>query len=93
MPLTAADPADRVAAAGAVAVPAVALLLAHTDMPLLRHYSSAFKFYGAVPGAQLVVRMISTVYNYDYIQDLVGVNLGLHRVWQSVDVLSLGFCS
>jgi Cu2+-containing amine oxidase len=39
-------------------------------MPLLRHYSSAYKFYGAVPGAQLVVRMISTVYNYDYIQDL-----------------------
>jgi Cu2+-containing amine oxidase len=40
------------------------------DIPLLRHYSSAYKFYGAVPGAQLVVRMISTVYNYDYIQDL-----------------------
>lgn len=42
----------------------------HTDTPILRHYSSAFGFYGAVPGAQLVVRMISTVYNYDYIQDL-----------------------
>lgn len=40
-------------------------------MPLLRHYSSAYKFFGAVPGAQLIVRMISTVYNYDYIQDLV----------------------
>jgi Cu2+-containing amine oxidase len=40
-------------------------------MPVLRHYSQAYKFYGAVPGAQLIVRMISTVYNYDYIQDLV----------------------
>lgn len=37
---------------------------------MLRHYSSAYRFYGAVPGAQLVVRMISTVYNYDYIQDM-----------------------
>lgn len=36
----------------------------------MRHYSSTFKFYGAVPGAQLVVRMISSVYNYDYIQDM-----------------------
>lgn len=40
-------------------------------MPILRHYSAAYKYYGAVPGAQLIVRMISTVFNYDYIQDLV----------------------
>lgn len=40
------------------------------DTPVLRHYSSAYSYYGAVAGAQLVVRMISTVYNYDYIQDL-----------------------
>lgn len=33
-----------------------------TDLPALRHYSAAFKFYGGVPGAQLVVRMVSTVY-------------------------------
>lgn len=41
-----------------------------TDVPLMRHYSSTFKFYGAVPGAELVVRMMSTVYNIDYIHDL-----------------------
>lgn len=36
----------------------------------MRHYSSTYKFFGAIPSGQLVVRMISSVYNYDYIQDL-----------------------
>jgi len=47
------------------------MMLPPAGMPILRHYSSAYKYYGGVPGAQLIVRMISTVYNYDYIQDLV----------------------
>lgn len=45
------------------------------DTPALRHYSYNYKFYGAVPGAQLVVRMVSEINNYDYIADL----------WLSVD--------
>jgi Cu2+-containing amine oxidase len=45
------------------------------DTPALRHYSYNYKFYGAVPGAQLVIRMVSEINNYDYIAD----------VWLSVD--------
>lgn len=45
------------------------------DTPALRHYSYNYKFYGAVPGAQLVVRMVSEINNYDYIADM----------WLSVD--------
>jgi Cu2+-containing amine oxidase len=37
----------------------------------LRHYSYSYDFYGAVPGALLVVRMVSEINNYDYIADLV----------------------
>jgi Cu2+-containing amine oxidase len=38
--------------------------------PLLRHWGDAggsSAYYGAVQGSVLVVRTISTVYNYDYI--------------------------
>jgi hypothetical protein len=38
--------------------------------PLLRHWADAggsASYYGAVQGSVLVVRTISTVYNYDYI--------------------------
>lgn len=56
---------------GCSTFPPFSLAVHCADMPVLRHYSSAYKYYGAVPGAQLIVRMISTVYNYDYIQDLV----------------------
>jgi hypothetical protein len=38
--------------------------------PLLRHWADASgsaSYYGAVQGSVLVVRTISTVYNYDYI--------------------------
>jgi Cu2+-containing amine oxidase len=49
--------------------------VAVADTPALRHYSYNYKFYGAVPGAQLVVRMVSEINNYDYIADL----------WLSVD--------
>ncbi|KAF6249317.1 copper amine oxidase [Scenedesmus sp. NREL 46B-D3] len=41
--------------------------------PLLRHWADAGgspAYYGAVQGSALVVRTISTVYNYDYIADL-----------------------
>lgn len=31
------------------------------DTPALRHYSYNYKFYGAVPGAQLVIRMVSEI--------------------------------
>jgi Cu2+-containing amine oxidase len=54
---------------------AICVFERHQDIPLLRHYSSTYKFYGAVPGGELVVRMISSVYNYDYIQVGLGKNL------------------
>lgn len=41
-----------------------------SGMPLLRHWSDgggAATFFGALPASTLVVRSISTVYNYDYI--------------------------
>eukprot|EP00879_Flechtneria_rotunda_P010440 GHRR01010916.1.p1 GENE.GHRR01010916.1~~GHRR01010916.1.p1 ORF type:complete len:338 (+),score=115.67 GHRR01010916.1:40-1014(+) len=41
--------------------------------PLLRHWADAGggpAYYGALPGSVLVIRAISAVYNYDYIQDL-----------------------
>jgi hypothetical protein len=41
-----------------------------SGMPLLRHWSDgggAATFYGGLPATTLVVRSISTVYNYDYI--------------------------
>ena len=39
--------------------------------PALRHHSFSFKWYGAVRGAELVVRVASEVFNYDYLHDLI----------------------
>jgi primary-amine oxidase len=39
------------------------------DVPVLRHYSYTNKFYGAVKGWMLTIRMVAEVYNYDYIID------------------------
>uniref|UniRef100_A0A383VT45 Amine oxidase n=1 Tax=Tetradesmus obliquus TaxID=3088 RepID=A0A383VT45_TETOB len=50
------------------------------DTPTLRHYSYSYQFYGAVPGATLVVRMVSEINNYDYITDLILSNDGMLEV-------------
>lgn len=50
------------------------------DTPALRHYSYNYKFYGAVPGAQLVIRMVSEINNYDYIADMWLSNDGVMDV-------------
>eukprot|EP00775_Hariotina_reticulata_P012327 gene12327-12462_t len=50
---------------------AVCVFEQNPDTPALRHYSYSFDFYGAVPGGLLVVRMVSSIYNYDYFADLV----------------------
>ncbi|XP_041045268.1 amiloride-sensitive amine oxidase [copper-containing] [Carcharodon carcharias] len=46
-----------------------------TAVPLRRHFSSnfqgSFKFYGGLENHVLVIRTISTVYNYDYIWDFI----------------------
>lgn len=44
--------------------------------PLLRHWADAGgspSYYGGVQGSVLVLRSISTVYNYDYIAVSIGV--------------------
>jgi Cu2+-containing amine oxidase len=56
------------------------LLGLRADMPTLRHYSYSYQFYGAVPGASLVVRMVSEINNYDYITDLILSNDGMLEV-------------
>jgi Cu2+-containing amine oxidase len=50
------------------------------DTPVLRHYSYSYQFYGAVPGASLVVRMVSEINNYDYVTDLILSNDGMLEV-------------
>jgi Cu2+-containing amine oxidase len=50
------------------------------DTPVLRHYSYSYQFYGAIPGASLVVRMVSEINNYDYIADLILSNDGVLEV-------------
>jgi Cu2+-containing amine oxidase len=47
---------------------------------VLRHYSYSYQFYGAIPGASLVVRMVSEINNYDYIADLILSNDGMLEV-------------
>jgi Cu2+-containing amine oxidase len=56
------------------------LLAPPADTPTLRHYSYSYQFYGAVPGASLVVRMVSEINNYDYITDLILSNDGMLEV-------------
>ena len=56
------------------------LLVLCADTPTLRHYSYSYQFYGAVPGASLVVRMVSEINNYDYITDLILSNDGMLEV-------------
>jgi hypothetical protein len=41
------------------------------DTPVLRHFSYANDFYGAQKGWTLTIRVISQVYNYDYIMDTI----------------------
>jgi Cu2+-containing amine oxidase len=60
-------------------IPASVALLS-ADTPVLRHYSYSYQFYGAIPGASLVVRMVSEINNYDYIADLILSNDGMLEV-------------
>lgn len=49
-----------------------------TGMPLLRHWADTGGgpiYYGALPASVLVVRAISAVYNYDYVQASAGVDV------------------
>lgn len=63
---------------------AVCIFEFDTGIPLRRHFENDFKggykFYGGVPSYALVVRYISTPYNYDYIFDYVFYNSGTVEV-------------
>ena len=48
---------------------AICVFESDQNLPALRHYDYAFQFYGAVKSHMLTVRMVSEVYNYDYICD------------------------
>ncbi|XP_008121261.3 amiloride-sensitive amine oxidase [copper-containing] [Anolis carolinensis] len=65
-------------AAGPVRFPrALCLFEAPTEAPLRRHFDPDFssgagaRFYGGLPGAALLLRASSTVYNYDYLWDFL----------------------
>jgi Cu2+-containing amine oxidase len=47
------------------------LRLPYADTPVLRHFSYANDFFGAQKGWTLTIRVISQVYNYDYIMDTI----------------------
>mgnify|MGYP001793790442 CR=1 FL=1 len=51
----------------------ICLFEVNTGIPLRRHYDNDFaggyKFYGGMPGTALVLRTITTAYNYDYVFD------------------------
>lgn len=53
-------------------------------LPLRRHFDNnfdgGFNFYGGMPGSALVLRSISTAYNYDYIYDYLFYPNGLVEV-------------
>ena len=52
---------------------AICLFEVNLELPLRRHFDNnfdgGFNFYGGMPGSALVLRSISTAYNYDYIYD------------------------
>ncbi|KAL9982195.1 hypothetical protein ACROYT_G011007 [Oculina patagonica] len=52
---------------------ALCLFELNLELPLRRHFDNNFdggyKFYGGMPGSALVLRSVSTAYNYDYIYD------------------------
>ncbi|KAI8472809.1 MAG: copper amine oxidase [Monoraphidium minutum] len=48
---------------------AICVFESDQNMPGLRHYDYAFKFYGGIKSHMLTVRFVSEVYNYDYICD------------------------
>jgi Cu2+-containing amine oxidase len=41
----------------------------NAGLPVIRHYSYSYDFYGAVKSWALVIRAVAEVYNYDYIVD------------------------
>ena len=54
---------------------AVCLFEMNTGIPLRRHFDNDFEggysFYGGMPGSVLILRTITTAYNYDYVFDYV----------------------
>ncbi|XP_001632737.2 amiloride-sensitive amine oxidase [copper-containing] [Nematostella vectensis] len=63
---------------------AVCVFELNTGIPLRRHYDNDFagsyKFYGGMVNTALVMRTVSTVYNYDYIWDLIFYQNGVIEV-------------
>lgn len=60
---------------------ALCLFELNLGIPLRRHfdYEEGFKFYGGMPGSALVLRTISTAFNYDYIYDYLFLSKRGHR--------------
>lgn len=54
---------------------AVCLFEMNTAIPLRRHFDNdhagGYRFYGGMPGSVLILRTITTAYNYDYVFDYV----------------------
>ena len=63
---------------------AVCVFELNTGMPLRRHYDNNFvggyRFYGGMADQVLVLRTISTVYNYDYVFDFIFYQNGVIEV-------------
>ena len=63
---------------------AVCVFELNTGMPLRRHYDNNFmggyRFYGGMADQVLVLRSISTVYNYDYVFDFIFYQNGVIEV-------------
>ena len=66
----------------------------NTGIPLRRHYDNNFmggyKFYGGLAGHVLILRSISTVYNYDYVFDFIFYQNGVMEVKVSASGYVLG---